>query len=129
VCVGVIDLLQIRSMFQAFLLTTAVVFAGFIVCSHTLNLSVPKRCVDVKTLTVAATRDCQEPARPGAGATEARFAWYWGGSNSGQGLPRLDGGQAEQVTRLIRRPRRLRPPRSQLRGPRGTLGERKAVSG
>jgi hypothetical protein len=66
------------------LLTTAVVFAGFIVCSHTLNLSVPKRCVDVKTLTVAATRDCQEPARPGAGTTEARFAWYWGGSNSGQ---------------------------------------------
>lgn len=29
VCVGVIDLLQIRSIFQAFLLTTAVVFAWY----------------------------------------------------------------------------------------------------
>jgi hypothetical protein len=82
--VWVVDRLRIRPGFRVLSLAMAVAFAGAIVWFLTLNLSVPRRCVDVKTLTVAATRDCQEPSRPGGGATEARFAWYWGGSNSGQ---------------------------------------------
>jgi hypothetical protein len=46
-----------------------------------------QRCVDVRTMMVAARQDCQNPPRgavgqPGGTGTEDRFAWYYGGSGT-----------------------------------------------
>jgi hypothetical protein len=46
-----------------------------------------ERCVDVKTMTVAARKDCQNQprgaaGRPGGTGTEDRYAWYYGGSGT-----------------------------------------------
>lgn len=53
----------------------------------TLQSLSAERCVDVKTMTVAARQDCrnlpQGPAgRPGGTSNEDRFAWYYGGSGT-----------------------------------------------
>lgn len=51
--------------------------------------NVLKRCVDVRTMTVAAARDCQ--GHPAPGITESQYLWYYGGSGTEEDEPARGG--------------------------------------
>jgi hypothetical protein len=78
-------LLSDRATVSLLLAVCACAMAGVVVVI--LHSRPAERCVDVRTMTVAARQDCQNQSRgvaaqPGGTGNGDRFAWYYGGSGT-----------------------------------------------
>jgi hypothetical protein len=61
------------------------VSGGIIALAAIAPGNVPRRCVDVRAMTVAAAQDCQ--GHPAPGINEAQYLWYYGGSGTEEDEP------------------------------------------